>query len=58
MRIYLYSALRSMVFLCGGFLGGGSLAPEGANRLRDFFLEDFDEFFVLVDDFLLGLDSR
>ena len=39
-----------------GGLGGGSLAPQGGNGLTDFFLEDFDEFFVFVEDFLLGLD--
>ena len=34
----------------------GILCPEKGNRVRDFVLEDFDEFFVFVDDFLPGFD--
>jgi len=32
------------------------LGPEGGNGRGDFVLEDFDECFVFVDDFLLGFD--
>jgi hypothetical protein len=34
----------------------GILCPEGGNCGGDFLLEDFDEFLVSVDDFLLGFD--
>jgi len=34
----------------------GILGPEGGNGGGDFLLEDFDEFLVSVDDFLLGFD--
>jgi len=32
------------------------LCPERGDSVGDFFLEDFDEFFVLVDDFLLSFN--
>jgi len=34
------------------------LSPEGGDGVGDFVLEDFDEFFVFVNDFLLGFDLR
>ena len=34
----------------------GILCPEKGNGVGDFVLEDFDEFFVFVKDFLLGFD--